>query len=446
MEAVSLDVAVLLFAAVVSVGSGMLFGLVPALGSARLDLAQALRQRGWGIAGGATGRRLRSVLVTAEVGLAVVLLVGAGLLMRSFAALSDVDPGFEPGDCLVASIRLPEIRYPTREAEASFGDSVVERLAALPGVRSAAVSSLVPVAGMNDEINTLFFEGRPDPPPGEEAGALHYRISADFFRTLRIPLLSGRSFTGSEQRGAPRVAVVSESFVRRYLTGQEPLGMRMRDGRDGEPMEIVGVVGDVEHYELGRTSLPQYYTPFSQTPSEGVHIVVAALLPPTSLMQSVRGVIREVDPDLPVLGLRPMDDAVLESISLPRFRTILMTGFGTAALLLAAVGLYGLLSYAVTLRTREIGIRLALGAGWREILALVLREGAALVSVGMVLGIGSSLALGHLLDSMLFGVGSRDLTIFVAAPVVLALVACAAMLFPALRAVHVDPVTTLAAE
>jgi putative ABC transport system permease protein len=446
MHAVALDVRVLLFALAVTLGSALFFGLFPALGVLGQGLVNILRRQGRSIAGGGSSRRIRGGLVVLEVTLAMVLLVGSGLLVRSFAALHAATPGIESHGRLLFSARLPDLRYPSGDSNRTFAERVLKRLASIPGVQTAAVSSLVPSNGFSDEVSTLYFEGRPEPPPGEEVGALHYRSSQEFFETLGIPLLAGRTFDSRDRHGSPLVTVVSEGFVQTYLPDQNPLGVRMRDGRDGEPMEIVGVVADVEHYGLGQPSLTQYYTPYAQNPSNIVSFVVQASVPPETLLETVRHEVGVVDPDLPLVGLRTMRKALWEAISLPRFRTALMTAFGAVALMLAAVGLYGVLSYTVALRTREIGIRVALGADKGSVLALVLREGTTLVLTGVTLGLLGSAALSRILDSMLYGVGSWDPTIFASVPVILTLVAGAAMMVPALRAARVNPARTLAEE
>jgi len=442
---VGLNVPVLIFTAGISLGAGLLFGLAPALGAASGALADTLRVGSRNVAGGGSRRLLRRGLVVAEVTLAMVLLVGSGLLLRSFAALAAVAPGFETEGRLVASAQLPAVQYPSRESYTAFADAVLQRLGSLPGVQSAAVSTMVPLGG-TDEVNTLSLEGRPDPPPGQEAGVLHYRISDGFFSTMGIPLLAGRGFTSQDRQGSTPVAVVSEAFIHQHFAGQSPLGARVRAGSNDPWMEIVGVVGDVRQYDLGEVSMPQYYTPYSQGLWEGVSFVIKAAVPPMTLVEGVRSAVQQVDPNLPLMEIRPMAERVSAAISLPRFQTLLMTAFGAIALLLAAVGLYGVLSYTVTQRSREIGIRVALGARRSSVLGLVLREGATLVVAGVALGLVASLALTRILESLLFGVGARDPAIFATVPALLMAVATAAMLIPALRAARVDPARILAAE
>jgi putative ABC transport system permease protein len=445
MQDVALNVPVLLFTVCTTLGAGLLFGLAPALGTTGARLERALRTGGRSVAGGMARRRLRHALVVAEVALAVVLLTGSGLLLRSLVALAGASPGFETEGRLLVTARLQESSYPSRESYAAFAGAVLQRLGSLPGVESAAASSLVPLAGQ-DEITTLSIEGRPDPPPGQEAGVLYYRTSDAFFATMGIPVLAGRGFTPADRLGSTPVAVVSDSFVRRHFGHVSPVGMRVRAGINDPWMEIVGVVGDVRHYELGEAPTPQCYTPFSQHPSEDVSFVVKAGVPPLTLVDAVRGAVREVDADLPLTRIHAMPDLISGSISLPRFRTLLMTTFGVVALLLAAVGLGGVLSYTVTLRSREIGVRVALGAQRSSILGLVLGEGALLVGAGVLLGLAASALVTRTLDSVLFEVSARDPVTFAAVPALLAMVATAAMLIPALRAARVDPARILAEE
>jgi putative ABC transport system permease protein len=447
MQDIEINATVLLFSLGLSLASGVLFGLAPALSVAGRDLGETLRQGGRSLAGDRSRRWMRTALVSGEVGLAVVLLVGSGLLVRSFAALQGEDPGFHTDDRLVLSTPLPRSKYSAPEERRAFGDAALARLEALPGVESVALSSLIPIEG-SDEIWGFWLEGRLSSDGQEDGSALFYRVSPGYLETMGIPLLAGRSITSEDREDGRPVVVVSSSLAEQHFPGEDPVGRRIRFGGDDDdpPVEIVGVVGDVQHYVLGRSSIPQLYVPFAQRPTGNVHFIIKAAVPPLSLVEEVRQAIESVDADQPLVGVQAADAMISDSISMPRFRTILMSGFGLTALLLAVVGLYGVMAYTVSQRTKEIGVRMALGATRVSVLGLVLREGVPLVGVGLVLGLGGALALSRILESMLFGVGTRDPGVFAAVPVVLAAVAVTAMLVPARRAARVDPVRTLGEE
>ncbi len=446
MEEIGLDGAVLLFTAGLCVASGLLFGLFPALGVAGSNLGEALRRSGWSVSGDSSRRRLRAALVVVEVSLAVVLLVGSGLLIRSFLALQNEDPGFESSGRLALSTPLPDSKYSTDDEVRSYGDAALERLAAVPGVESAALTTLIPVTGQ-DSISELKIEGRTQGVPDDVTPALIYRVSPGYFETMGVPLRAGREFTPHDREGDLPVAVVSESFARNYLPGEDPIGKRIRYGGDDDPpVEIVGVAGDVQHYEVGRTSMPQAYFPFAQRPSDHVNFVIKASVPPLSLVRAIRSEIQSLDPDMPVEEVRTLEQVLAADMATPRFRTMLLTSFGLTALLLAVVGLYGVMSCTVSQRSREIGIRMALGAQRSGILRLVFRDGLPLVATGVAVGLAGALALTRVLESMLFGVDAHDPGVFGSVPLILVAVAAVAVLIPAVRAMRVDPVRSLAAE
>ncbi len=445
MQEIQVDAPVLLFSLGLSLAAGVLFGLAPALSVAGRGLGESLRQGGRGLAGDRSRRWMRATLVAGEVALAVVLLVGTGLLLRSFAALQGEDPGFQREGRLVLSTPLPRAKYATPDERRGFGDAVATRLNALPGVESASLTSLIPLAG-SDEIWGFWVEGHALTGGQEDGSALFYRVGPGYLETMGIPLVAGRDIAPGDREDTPPVAVISASLAEQHFAGENPIGKHIKFGRDDdEPLvQVVGVAGDVQHYTLGRTSVPQVYVPFTQRPTGNVNFVIATSVPPSSLVPAVRETVSEVDPDQPVVGIEPAEAMIASTISMPRFRTILMTAFGLTALLLAVVGLYGVLAYAVSQRTREIGVRMALGASRGSVLGLVFRQGAPLVGIGLVAGIVGALALTRILESMLFGVGTHDPVVFVAVPLVLASVAAVAMLVPARRASRVDPMRTLA--
>ncbi len=446
MEEIDLNVTVLLFTAGLSVASGLLFGLFPALSVSGSNIGEALRRSGWGVSGDSSRRRVRAGLVVIEVSLAVVLLVGSGLLIRSFLALRNEDPGFETGGRLTLTTPLLNSKYPTADDLRSYGDAALERLTAVPGVESVTLTTLIPVSE-RDWISELEIEGRTQSNEDEVASALIYRVSPGYFETMGVPLRTGREFTPYDREGTVPVVVVSESFARDYLSGEDAVGRRVRyRGDDGPFVEIVGVAGDVQHYHLGRTSMPQVYFPFAQQPLGYVDFVIKSSVPPLSLVQAVRREIQSVDPEMPLENVRTLEQIVAADVSTPRFRTMLLTSFGLTALLLAVVGLYGVMSYTVAQRSREIGMRMALGASQGNILRLVFWDGVPMIASGVVLGLGGALALTRLLESMLYGVGVHDPGVFAAVLLLLVTVAAAAMLIPAVRATRVDPVKTLAPQ
>ena len=345
-------------------------------------------------------------------------------MIRSFLALQSENPGFEADGRLALSTHLPDSRYPTDEGARAYGDANLERLAAVPGVESVAITSLIPVSGQ-DEIWGLEIEGRPPSSLDEYIAVLHYRVSAGYFQTMGIPLRMGREFTPGDRAGSVPVTVVSESFAHDQFPGESPLGKRIRfAGDDPFPFwEIVGVAADVQHYQVGQTSMSQVYLAFAQRPHRRVNFIIKASVLPLSLVPAVRTEIQTLDPDMPVEGVRTLEQIIAEDISTPRFRTTLLTSFGLTALLLALVGLYGVISYTVAQRSWEMAMRMALGARQSSILRLVLRDGVPLVAAGVIVGLGGALALTRVLESMLFGVGIHDPAVFAVVPLLLIAVA-----------------------
>jgi putative ABC transport system permease protein len=313
-------------------------------------------------------------------------------------------------------------------------------------VESVALTSLVPLEG-SDNIWGFWLEERPSTEP-ENGSALFYRVSPGYFEAMGIPLLAGRDIAAEDRADGGEVVVVSASLAEQHFPGESPLGRRIRWGseEDSPHVEIVGVVGDVQHYRLGRSSVPQVYVPFAQRPAVDVSFVIRASIPPLGLVEGVREAIGAVDPDQPLVGIQAADALISDAISMPRFRSLLMTAFGLTALLLAVVGLYGVMAFSVSQRSKEIGVRMALGATRGSVLGLVVREGVPLVGIGLVIGLLGAFALSRILESMLFGVGSRDPGVFAAVPLALLAVAVVAMLVPARRATKVDPVKTLGEE
>jgi len=421
--------------------AGLLFGLLPACGAARSDLHTFLRG-GRGETAGRITRRWRHSLVIVEVALAVVLLVGSGLLLRSLQALQDENPGFIPADRLMFTANLTATRYQEADPKKQFGQETLARLRAMPGVISGALSSMLPLGG-DDNIAAFKPEGQAGD-TDENVMCLLYRVSEDYFRTMGTPVLAGREFTALDGPETAPVVVVSENLARRHFPNDEnPVGRRIRVG--GIFYEIVGIVGEVQHYTLGEyEDMVQVYLLYRQNfGAEEMTFVLQTSVPPLSLARTVYRTIGEVDSDQPVTGLQPVEQVRATELQRPRFRTLLLTCFAGAALLLAVIGLYGVMSFAVARRTHEIGVRLALGARAQSVLALIVRNGLSLVGIGIGLGLTGAYFLARLLEAMLFGIAVHDAGTFLLAPVVLLVTALMATLIPARRATRIDPVRTL---
>jgi putative ABC transport system permease protein len=443
---IGVNFTVLAFTAGLSGLTAILFGLVPAFAASRPDLNETLKEGARG-GSGPLRRWMRSALVVSEVALALVLLVGAGLLLRSFAQLARVEPGFETDSRLAVTTVLPRPKYDAPDRMTAFYDQATDRLRALPGVASVALVSIVPISG-NDEIYSIGFEGRPPLPPGQGVSAIYYLVSPDYFRTMGIPVLKGRAFTDQDRDGSTRVALINDVFARMHYPNEDPVGQRIRMGRNSNIVrEIVGVVGSVKHYGLGDKDQAQMYEPFRQMPTTGMSFVLKTSVEPTSLAAAVRREIQAVDPEQPVANAVSLTDMLAASVALPRVQTLLLGVFAGIALLLASVGLYGVMSYAVSQRTQEIGIRMALGAGRPSVLLLVLRQALVLTGVGLMLGLAGAVALGRTLESvlepLLFQVSPSDVATLAVVPVVLSVAALAAALIPARRATRVDPIQAL---
>ena len=445
-----IDATVLIFAAGLSLLTAVLFGLVPAFAASRTQLNESLKEGGRTGSGGVFGRWLRSSLIVCEVAIALVLLAGAGLLLRSFAQLTRVEPGFETDQRLSVTTLLPQPKYREPARTVAFYDQVLERLRALPGVESAALTSTVPISG-SDELYSIEFEGRPPLPQGQGVSALYYLVGPDYFRTMGIPVLKGRAFTDQDREGTPRVAIVSEEFVRLHYPNEDPIGQRIRMGRDGSIVrEIVGVVGSVKHYSLREETYAQMYEPFRQAPVTGMTFVIKTPAAPTTMVAAVRREIQAVDPDQPIAATGTLSEMVSTSMMLPRVQTMLLAMFSGVALVLAAVGLYGVMAFAVSQRTQEIGIRLALGARPGSVLRLVIGRAMTLTALGLAIGLAGAVVLGRVLSQMLegllFQVAPSDFATLAVVALVLTLVTLLASLIPAKRAMRIDPVEALRSE
>jgi putative ABC transport system permease protein len=447
---VTIDPTVLAFTVVVTMLTGLVFGCIPAWQSTRLSLVSSLRQTGRGAAGTVSVKRLRGALIVSEMALAVLLLTGAGLLVRSFMHLQQVDPGFKAAGVLTFRLTLPERTYDTDAKQRAFYDGLVERLRATPGVESVGGVNFQPMGG-NFNID-FTIAGRPEPKPGE-GHAIEVRVvTPEYFDTIGIPLRRGRLFNGRDVAGSQPVMLVSESAVRRYFPGEDPMGRHITlgwgRGPNGERVngDIVGVVGDVKERGLNAQPEPQVYVAFAQVPDDTMSLVLRTAVPPTSLAGAVRQHVRAADPNLALYDLKELDEVLTESVSQSRFYMLLLGTFAAAALLLAAIGIFGVMSNAVAHRTREIGIRLALGAQGSEVRRLVLRDACLLAVLGIVIGVLASLQLTAVLSSLLFGLEPTDPITLGGVALLLLAVALGSSYLPAWRASRVDPLIALRAD
>jgi putative ABC transport system permease protein len=441
---VSIDGRVLAFTGLVALGTALLFGLLPALQGSRPELETVLRDTGRGNAGGRGRRRVRDGLVVAEVALSLVLLVGAGLLMRSVHALGAADPGFRPERILTAEFRLPAARYERPEQIAAFFRSTLDKLKAVPGVESASLVRAVPFSG-NSGGSPYVVEGR-DVPVGSEPVTQLNIASPDYFRTVGIPVLAGRTFEDRDRADTTPVAVVNGTFARQAWGEGDPLGRRFRLKNDPRWLTVVGVVGDIRHTGFSEKPTPQAYTTHEQDPKIFACVVVRTAGDPLSAARGIREAVWAVDPEQPVWRVRSLESLVAGAQGPTRSIGTLLAAFAGLAVLLAAVGVYGVLSGLVAQRTREIGIRMALGAPTGGVVRLVVGHGLALTAGAVVLGLVASAGVAGLLESMLYGVRPLDPPTFAAAAAILTLVAVAACYLPARRAARLDPVTALAEE
>jgi predicted permease len=453
LDEVRVDGTVLAFAAGVTLLTGVLFGLFPALHAARANVSGMLKEGMRGSSGG--GARARSVLVVAEMALAVVLLVGAGLLIRSFANLLAVDPGFKAERVITFNVSAPDTKYENYAKRRALVADLVERMKSVPGARGAAVATTLPLS--NRMFRTFaHIVGTPQETPAERKVTELAMVTPGYFATMGIPMLAGRDFSAQDRSGAPLVAIVNQEFARRYFPNENPLGKHIELGwsqdtaaTGGEVTlggEIVGVIGNVKRTGLADEVTPETYVAYMQPTFGEFAVVVRSTADPSTVMSSVRTQMRALDADLPVNGLRQLSELISESVARPRFYTLLLGAFAAIALILASVGIFGVISYAVSLRTRELGIRIALGASARHVSRLVLRQGVALALAGVVIGAAGAFWLTRLLSSLLFGVKASDPLTFAVVAAALTAVAALASYVPARRAARVDPLLAMRSE
>jgi putative ABC transport system permease protein len=449
---ISLDYPVLIFTIAVSVITGVFFGIAPALSTTKLDLRETLNEGSRGSTAGPGQHRIRGFLVAAEIAAAMLLLIGSGLLLRSFEHLQEVPPGFQPDHLLAVDLPLSRNAYAKPDQRFEFFDRLVERAQALPGVRSAAAASSLPLSSSAGVIH-FNIHGRPPKSPHDFIAAGYFTVTPHYFETIGVPLLQGRFISASDSEKAPAVVVINSTMARTYWPNESPLGKRMQLGalpEDDVPwMEVVGVVGDVLQ-NLGNAPATEMYLPFRQAdallPVFQLSLVIRTATEPHAAVSSLRSAVAEIDPNQPIVNMRSMEEHISTNVSQPRFRAWLIGIFAMLALVLAAVGVYGVMSYAVTQRTSEIGIRVTMGAQPRDVFRIIVGEGLRLALVGIAIGLVTALALTRLLRRFLFGISAYDPITFIGVSVILTVVAVAACYFPARRATQVDPLVALRYE
>src|SRR5215813_1935389 len=444
-EEVRVDTPVLLFTLAASVVTGWLFGLVPAFQLARPELHTMLKEGGRSGGEGAKWNRVRGAFVVAQVALSLLLLIGGGLLIRSFNKLLSVNPGFKPENLLSLEYRLPRNKYQQGEAQWNFHRQVVERIREVPGVKSASLVRGLPFSG-NGGGTGVILSDREIPPKGQEPIVRFNTAMPNYFETMEIPLIKGRLFNELDQSTTPRVFLINQTMASRFWPDQDTIGKQVKTDADGPAGTVIGEVGDAKHYWLDEEAQPQMYEAYSQSPGIFATVVVRTSVEPMSLAEPVRQAVWKVDSDQPMWKVRTLESLIERSVADKRFLMALMGIFASLALALTIIGLYGVMSYAVSQRTQEIGVRMALGAGTRNIHRMVLWQGMTLVSLGVAIGLTAAWLLTRLMANLLFDVSATDPLTFAAIPSLLAIVALLACWIPARRATKVDPIIALRYE
>jgi putative ABC transport system permease protein len=444
LELVRIDPTVLAFVLGISIVSGLAFGLVPALTSTDTSLNESLKEGGR-TGSASRGRRTRSALVVLEVALALMLLVGAGLLLRSFRLLLDVNPGFDPSRTTTMRLSLPTVRYGAEGKRAQFFERLFPQVDALPGVQASGGISWLPLNGLG-AATSFAIVGQAKPPLGQEPVTDVRVITHDYFKAMGIPLLKGRGFNDQDPADWKGRVVINETFARNHWPNDDPIGKHIQIHWDDVEDEVIGVVGDVKHVGLDGAVRAMTYWPFQRNPYGTMTIAVRTINTSITVDSGIRSIVRQLDPGLVVAGIKSMETVVADSVAERRLTMLLLSAFAGAALLLAAVGIYGVIAYAVTQRTQEIGIRMALGAQQADVLRMVVKQGALLVSIGIAAGAIGAFAVTRLMTSMLYEVAPSDPLTFGAVSAVLGLIALVASYIPGRRATRVDPVIALRAE
>jgi putative ABC transport system permease protein len=442
---IRLDKGVLIFSLALSVLTGLVFGIAPAWLAARADVNEALKQGTRGSTEGGVRGRLRSALVVIEVVFALMLLGGAGLLARSFMQLAKVDPGFNPDNATLLRLSLPQKKYALPEQQTAFADALLERVKVLPGVQAAGVTHSMPL--VSDYVLGFNIEGHPAIAPSDLPSTNYYAVTPDYFKAMGIRLIRGRVFTPQDDAKAPRVAIINETLARQHFPNEDPIGKRINITNGPDTWrEIVGIVGDIKQYGVDKATSAQSYEPFAQVPFTSVNLVVRTNGSPAALLGALRPTVYAIDKDQPIGIIRPLEEIMADNIARQRFAMTLLSVFSAVALVIAAVGIYGVMAYNVVQRTGEFGIRMALGAQQRDVLRLVLTQGGKLIGLGLLIGLLATLAASRAMGSMLFNTSAYDPLTLATITVLLAVVALVACFFPANRATKVNPIEALRSE
>jgi putative ABC transport system permease protein len=446
VNSVTIDHNVLAFTVIASLSTGLLFGLLPALRASRPDLSDTLKEGSRAVSGSLSRNRIRAALVAGEMAVALILLIGAGLLIKSFVHLENVAPGFQPDRTLSMRIGLTSKRYANLQQTSAGLAEIIRRIEQVPGVSSVGSVQWPPLSGLGSATG-FWPADRPAPKPGDQPVTVVSIVTPGYFATMSIPLVKGRLFGDRDRAGAPQAAIVSQSLVRQQFPGIDPIGQRLfvQWGRE-TPYEIVGVVGDVKQEGLDKEAKPTVYFPDAQEPNGGGTLVIRTGVDPMKLAPVIEQVIHAYDKDQTIADIQPLDVFLSKSVARPRFQSVLLASFAALALLLAAIGIFGVMSYSVAQRSHEIGIRVALGAQRDQVLRLVVGQGLILALIGTAAGLAGAFALTRYLRSLLFNVSPTDQWTFIAVPLVLCAVALGASYFPARRATKVDPIVALRYE
>jgi putative ABC transport system permease protein len=445
---VGIDGRVFAFTLLLSLLTSFIFGLAPALQVSKSDLNETLKEGGRGNSGGSKQNRLRSLLVISEVALALVLLIASGLMIKSFMRLQNVNPGFNPENLITLEMELPQNKYGEKERQTAFQQQLVQRISEIPGVQSAGTVNNLPFSG-NETNFGLTIEGRPVATANERPRAFYRNVSPNYFQAMGIPLRLGRFFIAGDNVSAPAVAIINETSARRFWPNEDPVGKRFKRGRPDSKnpwLTIVGIVGAVSHTALESASQPEVYLPFEQNAGPNLTLVARTRSDPRAFAGAVRREVSALDKDFPVSNIKFMNEILSSSVAQPRVYALLLGIFAGLALILAAIGIYGVMSYSVTQRTHEIGIRMALGAQRGDVLKLIIKQGMILALAGIIIGLIASFALTRILASQLFGVSATDHVTFAAISILLVIVTVIACYIPAARATKVSPIVAVRYE